>query len=70
MAEQTYRDEMFCDNCGKDTEQIVHDDGHERDSSGCWQVCTVCGYRRTGMSGEWSEFATQEEIKKWYSKIK
>lgn len=68
--EETYRDTMYCDNCDEDTEQIVHSDGHERDSSGDWKVCTKCGFRMSGLTGEWNEFATQEEIKKWYKKIK
>lgn len=67
---ETYRDIMYCDHCDKDTEQIIHSSGHERDGSGDWQVCTECGWRLSGYSSEWNEFATKEDVKKWYKKIK
>lgn len=62
--EQTYRDEMYCDHCDDDTDQIVHSDGHERDSSGDWQICLKCGYRKSGWGGGWNPFYSPEEIEK------
>jgi len=67
---QTYRDEMFCDHCNDDTEQIVHSEAHERDSSGDWQICTKCGWRLSGYSSEWNEFDTPEAVEKRYKHIK
>lgn len=32
----------FCNACGKHTVHIVHDSGHERDSSHDWKKCTEC----------------------------
>lgn len=68
MAEQTYKNEMFCDHCDEETIQIVYSSGHERDSSQDWQVCTKCGWRLNGISGEWNEFMTPDEVKKHYKK--
>lgn len=46
-------DERYCGHCDADTVQRCEYSDHERDSSGDRQECTVCGWWRTGMSGEW-----------------
>lgn len=43
-----YYEERFCKNCGKDQIQRCHDSGHERDSSGDYERCTVCKCYRHG----------------------
>lgn len=50
---QTYTDTLFCDHCQKDTEHIVQDDEHERDSSNDVETCTVCRWYRSGYDGKY-----------------
>ena len=49
----TYTDELFCDHCQRDTEHIVQDDDHERDSSNYIETCTVCRWYRSGYDGKY-----------------
>lgn len=49
----TYKDERWCGHCEKDTKQECFDSGHERDSSGDWQICLECGWKYSGLSGTW-----------------
>ena len=52
----------YCGHCEKDTPQEVHESGHERDSSGDWQVCLECGWRYSGLTGDWHPpFGEEEE---------
>lgn len=44
--------ERYCDHCEADTQQRCIDSGHERDSSGDYQECLVCGWHRWGF-GDW-----------------
>ena len=53
LSAREYTDVMWCDICREDTEQLVHDAGHERDSSGDWQECQVCKSYRSGLTGLW-----------------
>lgn len=48
MSQPDYTDEAFCDHCGRDTEQLFHDGGHERDSSNDYQECLVCRWIKWG----------------------
>lgn len=48
-----YKDEAYCDHCEKDTEHQIHESGHERDMSNDSRVCLVCGWRWSGMTGEY-----------------
>lgn len=50
---QFYKKERFCDHCQKDTTHECKDSDHERDSSGDWQECLVCGWYKTGRSDEY-----------------
>lgn len=45
----------------EETEHVVYEDGHERDSSGCWKTCLVCGNRESGYTGryQWEEYGDQ-----------
>lgn len=43
----------YCGHCQADTAQEVHDSNHERDSSGDWRRCTVCGWEYYGLTGRW-----------------
>ena len=59
-----YRDERYCDNCRKDTLQIVSDSTHERDSSGDYAVCLECHRNYRGLHGKWRELVdTTENLK-------
>ncbi len=51
---KTYDDELFCDHCQRDTEHIVRDTGHERDSSQDQYTCTACKWYRYGLSGDYN----------------
>lgn len=48
---EAYEDEVFCQNCGKETPHRCEDSGHERDSSGDYQECLACGWWLTGYGG-------------------
>ena len=41
-----YDDNMRCEKCGKETLHLVYSDMHERDSSGDYDICVVCGYKK------------------------
>lgn len=43
-----YIDERYCNNCNQETEHRCKDSGHERDSSGDYQECLVCGEYKFG----------------------
>jgi hypothetical protein len=43
-----YDDERFCEHCDKDTPHTCEDTTHERDSSGDYQECKVCGWHSIG----------------------
>lgn len=45
-----YIDERYCEKCGEYTEHEVRDAEHERDSSGDYEECLICGWWETGMS--------------------
>lgn len=62
--ERTYTDILWCDICNKDTEQTVHDSGHERDSSGDWQECMECGAYFSGLTGKWEPKHVSESVPK------
>lgn len=49
---KTYTDIMFCDHCQRDTDHIVQDNEHERDSSDDIETCTVCRWYRSGYDGK------------------
>lgn len=51
---ETFVDEAFCPLCKKETRQQFYFDGHERDSSGCWQQCLECHARKWGSSTDWT----------------
>jgi hypothetical protein len=53
---KTYEDEGYCGNCKEYTHQTIHDDGHERDSSGDWRYCHKCQFRYSGMTGKWTYY--------------
>lgn len=61
MKSKTYKDELYCDVCDKDTQQEVFESGHERDSSGDWQRCLECGAYRYGLSGSWDKYEEEPE---------
>lgn len=48
---ETTVEECWCGNCKCDTMQQVYCAEHERDSSGDWQRCLVCRWRRSGLTG-------------------
>ncbi len=48
-------DTGFCGHCKAITKQTIHSSGHERDSSGDWAKCHVCGWRYSGLTGEWTD---------------
>jgi len=50
-----YEDDDFCDHCQKETKHLCHSDGHERDSSGDWRKCLVCGWRYSFYTGKYEE---------------
>lgn len=41
-------DFAYCSHCERDTRHLIHDSGHERDSSGDWTECQECGSRWSG----------------------
>lgn len=52
LQDGDYVDEStWCPNCNKDTRQVIHSDGHERDSSYDTQQCLNCGKTGWGMDG-------------------
>lgn len=53
MKSSDYFDTLFCDHCQKETEQKVHDSGHERDSSGDSFTCLECGWYKSGWSDKY-----------------
>lgn len=55
-----YQDEAFCDHCDEDTQQLIRDSQHERDSSGDYRKCLKCGWIYSGYSGEYSEPYTED----------
>lgn len=50
--QKEYKDEYFCEHCGKDTMHLVKSYEHERDSSGDLFECLVCHYWRGGLTDE------------------
>jgi hypothetical protein len=46
-----YEDEMYCENCRKDTRHFISESGHERDSSGDLFRCLECRWWATGLTG-------------------
>lgn len=48
--------ELYCDNCNKDTKQKVHESGQERDSSQDRFECTECGFIKYGLTGEYENY--------------
>lgn len=53
-SDRWYDDEWDCGNCGHYTMHKCKDSQHERDSSGDYRECTVCGWYVCGMSGKYS----------------
>lgn len=51
FPEDYYEDDRHCKHCDRTTSHNCRDSGHERDSSGDYQECNVCGYWSTGLSG-------------------
>lgn len=52
-----YIDELYCDNCDKDTTQKIYESGHERDSSQDMFVCLECGFTCYGLTGEYEDYS-------------
>lgn len=46
-------DELYCDNCKKDTMQYVFESGHERDSSNDRFECMDCRFIKHGLTGKY-----------------
>jgi hypothetical protein len=49
-----YKDEKFCEHCGKDTLHLIHDTEHERDSSRDYFECLVCRWWGFGILGKYN----------------
>jgi hypothetical protein len=62
-----YIDEAHCSLCDRDTRQLFHDAGHERDSSNDWRRCLECGGSLGGSFSQWLTGTppTDEEVKYW-----
>ena len=50
-----YEDERYCPFCDRDTKQKCKDSDHERDSSGDYAECLICGAVYTGYSGRYEQ---------------
>lgn len=48
-----YEDACWCDNCHNSTPHLVHDSGHERDSSNDWRKCLACNWVKRDHSPEY-----------------
>lgn len=51
---EDYLTEAWCPFCRKETEQSIHSDGHERDSSWDKETCLECGAYKFGFMREWT----------------
>ena len=58
---------LYCSNCEEDTPQIVEESGHERDSSNDSKTCTICNWRWSGWTGEYSEPYKDDNPDKGYN---
>lgn len=45
--------DAFCDHCEDTTTHLFHSSGHERDSSGDWHRCLVCGWTWRDVTDEY-----------------
>lgn len=50
VESEYYEDDRYCTNCDDYTAHKCKDSNHERDSSGDYQECIVCGWYKNGFT--------------------
>lgn len=53
MSGYDFESEGYCPFCETETSHRCHCEGHERDSSGDYRYCNVCGASKSEIFSEW-----------------